>query len=194
MSISPAPCRPEPKLDPSWAALLKHFYDKVGLRLPRVNELRGEELPPPYKQLLVHSSDMTPTLEAFFKQAMSLTVLSREIQADSYLREVTLNLSKTGQPVEYGAIRVSLAHLPAAARRRVLEEQRPLGNILQSEAIAHMSWPQAFFEVQSDARIGTVLTLDSPAALYGRRNVLVDISRRLLAEVIEILAPVKTSV
>jgi hypothetical protein len=71
----------------------------------------------------------------------------------------------------------------------VLEEQRPLGNILQSEAIPHLSWPQAFFSVQSDARMKTVLNLREPARLYGRRNVLVDISRRLLAEVIEVLAP-----
>jgi chorismate-pyruvate lyase len=103
---------------------------------------------------------------------------------------VTLNLGSGGRPVEYGAIRISLAQLPAQARRRVLEEQRPLGNILQSEAIPHLSWPQAFFSVQSDSRMSKVLGLREPARLYGRRNVLVDISRRLLAEVIEVLAPV----
>jgi hypothetical protein len=35
-----------------------------------------------------------------------------------------------------------------------------------------------------------VLGLSEPSDLYGRRNVLLEGSRRLLAEVIEILAPV----
>jgi hypothetical protein len=73
---------------------------------------------------------------------------------------------------------------------RVLEEQRPLGNILQTEAIAHLSWPQAFFKIQSDPHLSHVLHCSQPGELYGRRNVLLDGSRRLLAEVIEILAPV----
>jgi chorismate-pyruvate lyase len=176
---------------PPWAALLQLFYARAGVPLRQFQELKGEEVPPPYKKLLVHSSDMTPTLEAFFQQPMSLTVLSRDIQADSYLREVTLNQGNGGRPVEYGAIRISLAQLPANARRIVLEEERPLGNILQGEAIPHLSWPQAFFSVQSDSRMSTVLGLRQPARLYGRRNVLVDVSRRLLAEVIEVLAPVE---
>ena len=176
---------------PPWAALLQLFYARAGIPLPQFQELKGEEVPQPYKKLLVHSSDMTPTLEAFFQQPMSLTVLSRDIQGDSYLREVTLNQGNGGPPVEYGAIRISLAQLPANARRIVLEEQRPLGNVLQGEAIPHLSWPQAFFSVQSDSRMSTVLGLRQPAGLYGRRNVLVDISRRLLAEVIEVLAPVE---
>ena len=175
---------------PPWAALLQLFYTRAGLPLPEFQGLKGEEVPQPYKRLLVHSSDMTPTLEGFFRQPMSLTVLSRDIQADSYLREVTLNQVNGGRPVEYGAIRISLGQLPANARRVILQEQRPLGNILQGEAIPHLSWPQAFFSVQSDSRMSTVLGLSQPARLYGRRNLLVDMSRRLLAEVIEVLAPV----
>jgi hypothetical protein len=181
--FAPTPAISKKGRMPPWVSLLKRFYERAGVRLPHFQELKGEEVPQPYKKLLVHSSDMTPTLEAFFRQPMSLTVLSRDIEVDTYLREVTLNLGSGGRPVEYGAIRISLAQLPAQARR-------PLGNILQSEAIPHLSWPQAFFSVQSDSRMSKVLGLREPARLYGRRNVLVDISRRLLAEVIEVLAPV----
>ena len=147
-------------------------------------------MPEPYKSLLVHSSDMTPTLESFYRQPMRLTVLTREQHDYSYLREVVLKSAADSRPVEYGVIRICLNHLPPPASLRVLEEQRPLGNILQSESIAHLSWPQAFFSVQSDSHLGHVLYLAEPSRLYGRRNVLLDGSRRLLAEVIEILAPV----
>jgi hypothetical protein len=175
---------------PAWLALLERFYQRASLPPPSVRELRGREVPQPYRSLLVHSTDMTPTLERFHKQRMGLTVLSRELQENAYLREVILKRANDNTPVEYGVIRICLDHLPPPAARRVLEEQAPFGNILQTEGLPHMSWPQAFFCVDSDAHMRAVLNLDHSQALFGRRNVLLDGSRRLLAEVIEILAPV----
>lgn len=173
----------------AWAALLHQFYAKLKLPGPTLHQIPGEEMPQPYKQLLVHSSDMTPTLEAFYRQPMRLVVLSRELQTGAYLREVVLSTAEDLRPVEYGVIRIMLDRLPAPARGRVLQEERPLGNILQTEAVAHLSWPQAFFHTSSDAHTATVLDLNAPCTLYGRRNVLLDASRHLLAEVIEILGP-----
>ncbi len=177
-------------MGPGWALLLERFYAKLGLPLPETHGLQSEEMPQPYRGLLAHSTDMTPTLENFYRQPMRLSVLTREHQDYSYLREVVLKGAHDSRPTEYGVIRICLDHLPPVARNRVLEEQRPLGNILQTEAIPHLSWPQAFFRVQSDSHLAHVLFLAQPAVLYGRRNVLLDGSRRLLAEVIEILAPV----
>jgi hypothetical protein len=181
---------------PSWAILLEQFYSQSGHPLPRIQQLNDTQIPQPYKSLLVHSSDMTPTLEKFYSQALGITVLNRDLQPDFYLREVLLNLAgdnaatNGARPVEYGVIRICLNRIPPAARRRVLEQQRPLGNILQGEAIPHISWPQAFFRVESDSRLTSLLRFQPPRDLYGRRNVLLDGSRHLLAEVIEILAPV----
>ena len=177
------------KTIPPWAALLERFYERTGSSLPLLRELKGEEVPQPYRALLVHSSDMTPTLERFYGQTLRLRVLSREHQDDSYKREVILWLAEDTRPVEYGVIRIFLDRLPPTARRLVLEEQRPLGDILHGEAIPHLSWPQAFFRLKSDARAGAALGMRHPGFLYGRRNVLLDGSRRLLAEVIEVLAP-----
>jgi hypothetical protein len=175
---------------PSWAVLLERFYARTGMPLPRIEQLKGDEVPEPYGRLLVHSSDMTPTLEGFYRRPVGLRVLSREIAGEEYFREVVLNLADNGRPIEYGVIRICLAHFAAEPRRRVLEEQRPLGAILQSEGIPHISWPQAFFRTETDSHIAAFLGLLQPGELYGRRNVLLDSSRRLLAEVIEILAPV----
>jgi chorismate-pyruvate lyase len=133
---------------------------------------------------------MTPTLASFYGQALRLRVLGRELQDDSYKREVILWLAEDTRPVEYGVIRICLNRLPPAARQLVLQEQRPLGDILQGEAIPHLSWPQAFFRLKADAHAGAALGLQRADFLYGRRNVLLDGSRHLLAEVIEVLAPV----
>ena len=179
---------------PSWAVLLEQFYARSGHPLPSIYPVKDTQVPPPYKALLVHSADMTPTLEKFHGQPVGITVLNRDLQPDFYLREVVLNVSRNGtsepRPIEYGVIRICLNRFPAGARRRVIEEQRPLGAILQAEGIPHISWPQAFFRLESDSRLGGLLRLRQPAELYGRRNVLLDGSRHLLAEVIEILPPV----
>ena len=189
--IASTPGHPAPSAPlPPWAALLEHFYARAGLPLPRLERLQDRDVPSPYRALLVHSSDMTPTLQEFHGQAVGLTVLSRELQESAYLREVVLHVGAGERPVEYGVIRIFLDRFPATARRRVLEERRPLGSILESESVGHLSWPQAFFRAESDAHIGAVLRLSQPCQLYGRRNVLLDGSRRLLAEVIEVLPPV----
>src|SRR6266851_2067752 len=59
-----------------WAALLERFYSRAGLTLPALERLSDDEVPQPYKALLVHSLDMTPTLEKFYRQPIDLTVLS----------------------------------------------------------------------------------------------------------------------
>ena len=174
---------------PSWAGLLERFYQPTGLSVPPLKELKGAEMPQPYQGLLVHSWDMTPTLERFYGKTLRLRVLSREHHDDSYKREVILWLADDTRPVEYGVIRIYLDRLPLEARRLVLEEQRPLGDILRGEAVPHLSWPQAFFQLKADAHAGAALGLRRPRLLYGRRNVLLDGSRQLLAEVIEVLAP-----
>jgi hypothetical protein len=174
---------------PPWAALLQRFYEPAGLAVPVLEELKGPEVPQPYRALLVHSSDMTSTLASFYGETPRLRVLTRERRNDSYKREVILWVTEGARPIEYGVIRIHLDRLPPAARQMVLQEERPLGDILNGEAIAYLSWPQAFFRLKSDAHAGAALGLRHPGFLYGRRNVLLDGSRHLLAEVIEVLAP-----
>ena len=186
---------PPPALEasPRWAALLEHFYARSDSPMIALDRLAGDAVPEPYQALLVHSRDMTPTLEGFYGQKLFIRALHRELRETAYWREVTLNLTDSSHPIEYGVIRILLDRFPARARRLILDEQRPLGDILRREAIAHFGWPQSFFSAASDARLGAVLRLPRPGRLYGRRNLLLDGTRRILAEVIEVLAPVENS-
>ena len=103
---------------------------------------------------------------------------------------MVLTLAQSGLPVEYGAICIHLQHFAEPARKLIFAEEHPFGRILQSEGIAHLGWPQAFFSIEADGHIRRLLEVEQARPLYGRRNVLLDGRRRLLAEVIEILAPV----
>lgn len=183
------PTPPQTRPVRGWASLLGFFYAQAGRPLIPLERLSGELVPQPYHDLLVHNRDMTPTLEKHYDERLRLRLICREQQEDAYLREVALELAESHRPVEYGAIRVFLQQFPENARRMILEERRPLGAILQSEAIAHVGWPQAFFRAQSDSRMESILRLPSPRTLYGRRNLLLNGERQVLAEVIEVLAP-----
>jgi hypothetical protein len=166
------------------------FYARANLPLPPIEAIDGHAVPEPYRKLLVHRDDMTPTLEAFYGQTLHLQVLSRDHQGDFYFREVVL-LTDTGeQPVEFGANRIRLDLFPPDARKLILEEREPLGHILRDFAVWHTCHPNAFLRVASDHLINRALRLSGAQVLYGRQNQLLDPQGRLLSEVVEILRPI----
>lgn len=186
MSLS-SPANP-PRVLP-FAYPLDEFYAQASLPLPPIEAIAGDAVPEPYHSLLVHERDMTPTLEQFHGDAIHIRVLRSEERGEFYFREVVLVLDRGEKPVEFGAIKISLALFPPAARRLILEEREPLGSILKTCSVAHSSRPKAFLRVESDAFINSALKLAGRHTLYGRRNTLTDPGGRPLAEIVEILPP-----
>ena len=168
---------------------LDEFYALAKRELPSIEQVESDEVPQPYRKLLVHNQDMTPTLESFHDARIYLNVISRQMRADFYFREVILLTQRTRVPVEFGAIKINLPLFPAGARRLILEEQEPLGTILTEFKISHTSRPKAFLRIQADAFIKGALQLSGEQVLYGRRNTLLDAQQRALAEIVEILPP-----
>jgi chorismate-pyruvate lyase len=168
---------------------LDEFYAQMGQPLPPLHQVDGEAVPQPYKQLLVHHDDMTPTLEKFYRQDIHLRVLGRRRRDEEYFREVVLLLDGNDQPVEFGAIKINFHLFPPEARKQILEERRPLGHILHEQGIKHSSRPKAYLRLASDKVINEALGLTGAHVLYGRRNTLFDPEDRPLAEIVEILPP-----
>src|SRR5439155_18061893 len=121
---------------------LDEFYLQMGLALPPLEQVDGEAVPEPYKQLLVHHDDMTPTLEKYHGRDIHLRLLGRRRKGSGYFREVVLLLDGTNQTVEFGAIKIYLDRLGAEARRQILGEQPPLAHILQEFGVKHSSRPK----------------------------------------------------
>jgi chorismate-pyruvate lyase len=168
---------------------LNEFYAEEGLALPSVTRISGREMPEPYRRLLVHDRDMTPTLEAFYDRKMNLRVLKYALDDEVFSRQILLVPEGSETPVVFGAIKIYLDEFPTAARDLVLERKLPLGTILESQGIKHFSKPDAFFEVDADGSMCDALQISRPARLYGRRNVLGNSTGRKLAQVLEILPP-----
>ena len=185
----------EPSSPPSAAAALPYahplddFYARAGLRLPLIERIEGDQVPEPYHGLLVHERDMTPTLEAFHGADIHLLILNRVQRDGFYFREVVLQLNGSDRPVEFGANKVNLNLFPSRARQIILEERVPLGRILKDFQIAHTTRPKAFFRLEADEFIMRSLNLPRPVRLYGRRANILDLEKRPLSEIVEILPP-----
>ncbi len=170
---------------------LKEFYTRAKLPLPRIEAISSDGVPEPYKSLLVHSNDMTPTLEGFHKSEIHLEILSRERRGDFYFREVVLRLNDSEQPVEFGAIKIYVARFPEEAQDLILQEHVPLGHVLKECGVRHRTEAKAFLRVESDALMNQVFGLDQPTELFGRKAVISDLQGRPLSEIVEILPPIK---
>lgn len=166
---------------------LDEFYDRAGLVVPPVSEVRGTDVPEPYRRLLVHDHDMTPTLEAFHGERIHLRVIGRRLDGESLSRLVVLTTNETERPVEFGAIVIHVDEFPPAARDLILECRCPLGTILADFSVEHVSRPRAFLRLDSDPLIKGAMELTGRQPLYGRRNVLSTPGGRVLADVVEIL-------
>src|SRR5271165_6712158 len=141
---------------------LNEFYAEAGMPLPSAIRINGREMPEPYRRLLVHDRDMTPTMEAAYDRKMNLRVLKYTLDHEVFSRQILLVPEGSETPVVFGAIKIYLDEFPTAARDLVLERKLPLGTILESQAIRHFSKPDAFFEVEADGSICEALQISRP--------------------------------
>jgi chorismate-pyruvate lyase len=172
-----------------WAYPLDEFYAQAGLPLPAIEQVRGEDVPEPFRRLLVHLDDMTPTLETFHQDKIHIHALRRDQRNGYYFREVVLELDRDDTPVEFGAIKINLNLFEPKARQLILGEREPLGHILSLCGVVHSSRPKAYLKLEADDLIGQALRVSRRTVLYGRRNTLFDPQQQPLAEIVEILPP-----
>ena len=168
---------------------LSEFYGRAKLPLPRMETIPGDLVPEPFRSLLVHHNDMTPTLEGFYQSRIHLEILSRDQRGDFYFREVALRLDHDERPVEFGANKVYLGMFPEDAQELILLEQVPLGTILKDCGVRHQTEAKHFLRVEPDELIARALELETPVTLYGRKAVISDLHGKPLSEIVEILPP-----
>ena len=163
------------------------FYEKRQKELPDFTFLEGDEVPYPYRSLLVHRNDMTPTLAAFHHSKLGLHVHEQEANDHFVMRLVSLHSNNTGVPVEYGAIAIQLADLPEVVQEEVVAGEKPLGGILGEYEVEHSGNPSVYFSVPADDLISSALRQEEGERLYGRCNQLIDSDGMVFADIVEIL-------
>lgn len=175
----------------AFAYPLSEFYVRAKLPLPRIEPLPGDRVPEPFRSLLVHHNDMTPTLEGFHKSRIHLEILNRNQRGGFYFRQVALRLDHDERPVEFGANKIFLSMFPEEAQELILLDQIPLGSILRDCGVRHRTEAKFFLSIEPDDLICRSLELETPATLYGRKAVISDLQGRPLSEIVEILPTAK---
>ena len=168
---------------------MDEFYATSGKPLPHVVQVAGAEVPEPYRSLLVHRRDMTPTLTTAHQRPLQLRILQRVVTESVLRRLIVLEVEQTGRPVVFAAITIYLDRFAPEPRRLILEGKQAFGAILHGQAIEHASRPLGFFRVDADSVICDALQLAQSLKLFGRTTVMLNHEREPLAHVLEILPP-----
>ncbi|TLD68469.1 hypothetical protein FEM03_22460 [Phragmitibacter flavus] len=168
-------------------APLRFFYGLASQDL-RVTFVDPGEIPPTERSLLVHESDMTPTLAEHHGTPIALDVHARSVVGSNYLvRAVILRRADDQQPVEFGAIGIHLDGFDESIRQFILEGRIPLGGLLQQYHVPHSSHPSGFFRIEIDHRLADLLGGFDGQRCYGRCNELRHPDGSPIAEVVEVL-------
>jgi chorismate-pyruvate lyase len=176
-----------PRLCHSLLWPLNLFYSRFDRQMPQITPLFEQHMPEPYKRLLVHKKNMTPTLEAYHSDTIHIERVNMLPGNEQTTREVILRLDRNNKPVEYGASRIFLRKLPPKALPLVAEGKVPLGTILRICECTHTVEVAGFFKVKPTSFFEEIFESSETSPLFGRRNTLTAPDGTAIAEVCEIL-------
>lgn len=165
---------------------LDFVYARSGVTLPKVEAIDPEKIPLPYRLLLVHTTDMTLTLERHFGGRVALRPLATFASGPWYFRRVLLAQEYTGRPVEMGAIRIKIGVFSDRIRRQILKNDVPLGRLLRDGGVQYESRPKAFLSVTPNSEMMGVFWMREPRTLYGRRTEMIHDGAKI-GDIVEVL-------
>lgn len=129
-----------------------------------------DELPPAYRDLLVHTEHMTARLARYHGREVELVVLGHEQRGDIYSRHILLQPAGTDHVVEFGVVRIDLACMAPAVRDGVLAREIPLGAILITHDVMRRIEPKWYLRFAADAPLTAHFGGD--ADVYGRVGII----------------------
>ncbi len=161
-------------------------YERSGVEMPKVEIVSPDRIPAPYRSLLVHTVDMTVTLERHFGGRVTLRPLSTFTRGRSYFRRVLLVQEYSGRPVEMGAIRMRLDAFGQRIQRQILKNMIPLGRLLRDARFRYESRVIAFLVITPNPEMMGVFWMREPHVLYGRRTEIIRNGSKI-GDIVEVL-------
>ena len=136
-------------------------------RTPEHHQVEPEEIPQPYRDLLVHDRHMTVTLERRHGQAVTVHPYQIHTIGDLYGRKLDLRTTDGGEVVMTGLMLFNFATCEPAVRARIEARQTPLGHILIEHNHLRRISTTSFVRIEpTDPLLERFGTVGNPA--YGR--------------------------
>jgi chorismate-pyruvate lyase len=156
---------------------------------PEAELLPPEEIPEPYRELLVHEHHMTVTVEAYYREPVEVRVLEVVRRGNEYARKILLALRDSRRVVQFGIVQIDLAVLTPDVRETILAGEVPLGRVLIQNQVLRTVRPAAFFRAMPRPLMCEWFSLKRPEPTYGRIGV-ISTDGHPTIRVAEILAPI----
>ncbi len=173
---------------PDYRTLYSRFPDADGI--PEAVSVSPDEIPEPYRSLLVHSHHMTVTVEQFYGDRVDVRVLETRTDGAEYSRKILLTLAGDGRVVQFGTVFIDLDLLAPTVRQQIVAGDTPLGRVLIQNDVLREVRPTGFVKVSPHATMRSWFGMAGDASLYGRLGVITADGQPAI-EVLEILAPVE---
>ena len=136
--------------------------------LPPHEEVAPAQIPEPYRQLLVHDSHMTVSMEEFHGMSVDVHVLEKVLNEQEYARRIALVKHGTQEVVQGGIVRMQLQLLQPEVRADIMSEQIPLGRVLINHDVLRTIEVLAYYRLQTTPALQEWLRFSSQAPCFGR--------------------------
>ena len=168
---------------------LNVVYRRAGIAMPAWDTAPPDQIPSPYRSMLVHDDDMTSTLERHYGGRVVLRALSTFFNGAWYFRRVLLVQESTGRPVEMGAIRIKLGVFAPRMKATILKNEIPLGRVLADGRFDYTSRVKDYLAITPNPEMMGVFWMREALTLYGRRTEIVHAGRKI-GDIVEVLPQV----
>jgi chorismate-pyruvate lyase len=128
----------------------------------------ADEVPEPYRRLLVHEHHMTVTVEAFHGDLVNVRILQRRHEDHVYARKILLALQKSGKIVQFGIMRIHLNYCSPEVQAEIIGGKKPLGRILIEHDVLRRIEPTAYLRILPGPSLMKAFGLSKPQSTYGR--------------------------
>jgi hypothetical protein len=155
---------------------------------PEFEFVQADEVPSPYRELLVHDQHMTVTVEAHHGDSVDVRILARVHTDDFYARKILLTLHGSGRVVQFGIMKINLSYCSPTVREEIVAGRTPLGRILIEHDVLRRIEPTAFLRVIPDPAMMKWFALDKPLRTYGRLAI-IHCDEQPAVELLEIVVP-----
>lgn len=145
--------------------LLAFFGDS---KLPHCEPILPEEIPDPYRQLLVHHNHMTVTLEQHHNDKVRVVPYQVHRQGDLYARKLDLITENGNKIVMTGLMLFNFAFCSDTVRDLIIEQKTPLGRILIEHNIMRRVSAGTYLRFEADDDLVARFRLEEPRPAYGR--------------------------
>lgn len=156
--------------------------------IPEHEIIPPEEMPEPYRSLLVHEHHMTVTVEAHHGDLVDVQILERKHEGESYSRKILLTLQKTGKVVQFGIVRVDLSFCTPEVRQKIIDGNIPFGRILIEHNVMRRIEPKRYLRLTPGPKMMEWFNMDECKPVYGRLAY-IHCNEKPAVELLEVVAP-----